>query len=91
MDFVVLDELGYLPFAQSDGQLLFHLVSCLYEQTSVIVTINLVFGEWSSRTLARRAARVKEDHVSDRISATHRGCVRTRFQQVCSPQQGASR
>ena len=37
MDFIVLDELGYLPFAQSGGQLLFHLISRLYEQTSVIV------------------------------------------------------
>jgi DNA replication protein DnaC len=43
-DVVILDELGYLPFSQKGGSLLFHLISQLHEHASIMITTNLTFS-----------------------------------------------
>lgn len=66
LDLLVLDELGYVPASKVGAELLFDVISTAYERTSVIVTTNLPFEQWTEVLGSQRLVGATLDRLTHR-------------------------
>lgn len=67
LDVLILDELGYVPFSKAGAELLFDVVSQAYERTSLIVTTNLPFEQWTEVMGSERLTGALLDRLTHRV------------------------
>jgi len=81
-DLIVLDEVGYVPFAQVGAELLFQVISERAEKATLIITTNLPFSEWTQVFPSARLCKALLDRITDRAHIIETGTGSYRFKRT---------
>lgn len=87
LDLIVLDEVGYVPFAQGGAELLFQVISERAERTAWIITTNLPFSEWTQVFPNARLCKALLDRITDRAHIIDTGTDSYRFKRTLTSRQ----
>jgi DNA replication protein DnaC len=87
LDLIVLDEVGYVPFAQGGAELLFQVISERAERTAWIITTNLPFSEWTQVFPNARLCKALLDRITDRAHIIDTGTDSYRFKRTLISRQ----
>ena len=74
LDLLILDELGYVPASKVGAELLFDVISTAYERSSVIVTTNLPFEQWTEVLISERLTGATLDRLTHRCQIVETAC-----------------
>jgi len=86
-DLIVLDEVGYVPFAQVGAELLFQVIAERAEKATLILTTNLPFSEWTQVFPNARLCKALLDRITDRAHIIETGTDSYRFKRTVQLKQ----
>ena len=89
-DLLILDELGYVPASKVGAELLFDVISTAYERSSVIVTTNLPFEQWTEVLVSERLTGATLDRLTHRCSIVETGSESYRLRDAKRRRRGAA-
>ena len=89
LDLICIDELGYVPLAETAYELMFQLIADRAEKAAVIVTTNLPFSEWSQVIPNPRLCKALIDRLTDRAHIITTGTDSYRFRRTTAQRKAA--
>jgi DNA replication protein DnaC len=89
LDLICIDELGYVPLAETACELIFQVVADRAEKAAVVVTTNLPFSEWPQIIPNPRLCKALIDRLTDRAHLIATGTDSYRFRRTAAQRKNA--